>query len=80
MYTYACPLILWGYLYFNVSYIPSTFHISSFQVFPQLQVNLIPPKQKSFKFCINLFQGIFSQAFDLQASDFENDDSYHRGG
>ena len=25
-------------------------------------------------------QGVFSQVFDLQASDFDNDDSYHREG
>ena len=29
---------------------------------------------------LHLFQGVFSQVFDLQASDFDNDDSYHREG
>ena len=30
--------------------------------------------------CVFSLQGVFSQVFDLQASDFDNDDSYQRKG
>ena len=41
---------------------------------------LIELMLNAFDICAFSLQGVFSQVFDLQASDFDNDDSYQRKG
>ncbi|XP_064594905.1 dual 3',5'-cyclic-AMP and -GMP phosphodiesterase 11-like isoform X2 [Liolophura sinensis] len=57
-------------------------HTQSLLQCERCQVLLVDDQHKQFscKDIIRRPEGIFSQVFDLQASDFDNDDTYHREG